>query len=61
MNLKFEEKKKLSKVHRITYNKFENSLTSIMIVYDERNNATNFSFDSIIEDFKSFKGRRGSL
>jgi len=60
MSSKFEEKEKhLSKVHIITYNEFENSLTSSMIVYIERNNATHFSSDSIIQD-KPFKRRRGA-
>lgn len=53
--------KQPSKVHWITYNEFENSLTSSMIVYIERNTATSFSFDSSIEDFKTFKEFRGSL
>jgi len=33
-------------------------LASTIIIYIERDIATSFSFDSIIEDFKSLKKRR---
>jgi len=56
MSSKFKEKEKqLSKVHRIIINEFENSLTSSMIVYIEKNIAISFSSCSIIKDFKSLK------
>jgi len=43
-------------------NKMEDEfLASTMIIYIERDIATSFSFDSIIEDFKSLKERRGTL
>jgi len=35
-------------------------LASTMIIYIERDIETSFSSDSIIEDFKSFKERRGA-
>jgi len=36
-------------------------LASTMIIYIERDIATSFSSNSIIEDFKSLKGRKGAL
>jgi len=36
-------------------------LASTMIIYIEKDIATNFSSDSIIEDFKSLKKRKGTL
>ena len=51
---------------KIIKNKLRNKmeaefLASTMIIYIERNIATSFSSDSIIEDFKSLKERKGTL
>jgi len=47
----WEKKRELSKVYRITYNKFEIFLTSNMIVYIEKNIVI-ISYDSMTKDFK---------
>jgi len=36
-------------------------LANTMIIYTERDIATSFIFDSVIEDFKSLKERRGAF
>jgi len=51
---------------KIIKNKLRNKmeagfLTSTMIIYIERDITTSFNSDSIIEDFKSLKERKGAL